>query len=162
MNEVDGLEVAKSQALKYVSARLRTKREVTDYLSKKGYENAVIHDVILFLERYQYLNDEAYCRAWIHDKMSFHPCGRKKMEVELLKKVPNRQLVQASLEFCFSQEQEQELVLEAAQQKLNSRVGKKALTKEQLARFLYSRGYGSSMIAFALEHVDFSSQQTEF
>ena len=50
MNEVDGLEVAKSQALKYVSARLRTKREVTDYLSKKGYENAVIHDVILFLE----------------------------------------------------------------------------------------------------------------
>ncbi len=140
------LEQAKSTAMHYISSRIRTEKETVEHLQKKGFEEEVIAAAIAFLHRYQYLNDEAYCRAWIHDRIQFHPCGRKKMAMELSKKVADRQLVQMSLEEYFSEEQELDLAMAAAEQKLRISSGKKKTTGEQLARFLYSRGYGSSII----------------
>ncbi len=144
------LEQAKSTALNYISNRIRTEKETVEYLQKKGFEEELVAEVIAFLHQYQYLDDETYCRAWIHDRVQFHPCGRKKMAAELSKKVSDRQLVQMSLEAYFSEEQELDLAMAAAEQKLRTSSGKKKAGREQLARFLYSRGYGSSIIGQVL------------
>lgn len=145
------MEKAKQLALKYLSARMRTKTEIEEFLSKKGYDGKQIEDVVAFLVEYQYLDDAVYCRAWIHDRIQFHPCGRQKMAFELSKKVSDRQLVAQSLELYFSVEQELELAQQAAELKLRSRIGKSVLTREQLARFLYNRGYSSSIIVQVLD-----------
>ena len=122
----------------------------------------MVQEVLAFLERYQYLDDAAYCRAWIHDKLQFHPCGRKKLAAELSKKVADRRLVQVSIESYYSIEQELEYAQTAAMQKLNSRTGAKQITRQQLARFLYSRGYGSNIIESVLSSIDFSASLEEF
>lgn len=147
------LEKAKQQALQHLSTRMRTKAEMQAFLSKKGYDTEQIEHVITFLLEYQYLDDAAYCRAWIHDRIQFHPCGRQKMAFELAKKVSDRQLVQQSLEAYFPLEEEFALAQQAAAQKQRSRIGKTPLTREQLARFLYSRGYNSNLITKVLDRL---------
>ncbi len=159
---VQSLDQAKDIALQYISARRRTQREVIDYLQKKGYADAVIEEVFAFLLRYQYLDDAAYCRAWIHDKLQFHPCGRKKMAAELSKKIADYQLVQLSLEEYYSEEQELENAYAAAMQKMKSNVRTKQVSRQQLARFLYSRGYGGNIIETVLHTIAFSAPAEEF
>ncbi len=137
-------EQAKQIALQYVSVRMRTRQEVRQMLLKKGYENEVTQQVLAFLENYGYLDDAAYCRSWIHDRIQFHPCGRQKMAFELAKKITDRQLVQQSIEGYFSEEDELELARAAAVKKLNS--SRTPLRGDQLRRFLYTRGYGADII----------------
>lgn len=157
------LEAAKQMALKYVSVRMRTKLEVAEYLQKKGCNQSQIQEVTAFLIEYHYLDDAAYCRAWIHDKIAFHPCGRKKMEAELSKKIRDRQLIAICLEELFSEEAELELALSAAKQKLRSAAGRKSISREKLARFLYTRGYGGNIISqvckTVMNHSDTANEQ---
>ncbi len=143
------LEKAKQVGLKYVAARMHTCYEVKQHLQKKGFDNGIIREVIAFLESYHYLDDEAYCRSWIHDRIQFHPCGRQKMSFELAKKITDRQLIQQSLEEYFPEETEYQLAVTAAEKKLDgSRAGS---TREQIARFLYTRGFGGSLINRVLQ-----------
>ena len=57
---MDTLEQAKETALKYLTARLRTRQEVKQLLQKKGYTAEITAQVLEFLERYQYLDDAVY------------------------------------------------------------------------------------------------------
>ena len=63
------LETEKSQALdkamNFISAAMKTKKQVRDYLDKKGYTQAVADFVIEKLEYYKFLDDYAYCRAYV-------------------------------------------------------------------------------------------------
>ncbi|MBQ2905721.1 MAG: regulatory protein RecX [Peptococcaceae bacterium] len=154
------LEIAKQMALKFVSARMRTTHEVLEHLQKKGCSFEQSQAAVLFLKEYQYLDDAAYCRAWIHDRIQFHPCGRRKMEVELRKKVSNRQLIQESLDEYFSREEEIEQARLAAEQKMRSNTGRKKVSREQLSRFLYTRGYDSSIIADVCAAMCFSADSS--
>lgn len=147
---MEQLEQAKQTALRYVAARMHTTQEVRQLLQKKGYDDALIRNVIAFLEEYGYLDDAAYCRSWIHDRIQFHPCGRQKMAFELAKKITDRQLVQQSMECYFSEEDELELARAAVVKKLDS--SRTPLRGDQLRRFLYTRGYGADIINQTLQN----------
>ena len=150
--ETEQLEKAKQVGLNYVAARMHTRREVKEHLQKKGYAGDTVREVIRFLEEYGYLNDAAYCRSWIHDRIQFHPCGRQKMAFELSKKISDRSLIQQSLEEYFPEEQEQELALAAALKKIES--SRSGVSREQLGRFLYTRGFGGSLIRCVLNDAE--------
>ncbi len=153
---MEKLEQAKSIALKFVAVRMRTQLEVEQQLQKKGYDADIIAETVAFLREYQYLDDEAYCRCWIHDRVEFHPCGRQKMFFDLAKKVTDRQLVRLSLENYFPAEVELELAVSAAHKKLAG--GSKAVSREQLSRFLYGRGYGGEIINQVLQIEEINEQ----
>ena len=153
---MEKLEQAKSTALKFVAVRMRTQLEVEQQLQKKGYDADIIAEAVAFLREYQYLDDETYCRCWIHDRVEFHPCGRQKMFFDLAKKVTDRQLVRLSLENYFPAEVELELAVSAAHKKLAS--GSKAVSREQLRRFLYGRGYSGKIINQVLQIEEINEQ----
>lgn len=141
---MDTLEQAKEMALKYLTARLRTRQEVKQLLQKKGYTAEITAQVLEFLERYQYLDDAVYCRSWISDRVRFHPCGRQKMAFELSKKINDRQLIAESLETYFPRELEIESAVAAAQKKIAG--SSQGMGRDKLGRFLYSKGYSGSVI----------------
>lgn len=153
---MEQLEQAKQAALKFVAVRMRTTGEVRQMLAKKGYPAPVAEQAVAFLKQYQYLDDRAYCRSWIHDRVQFHPCGRQKMAVDLAKKIADRQLIADSLADCFPEELELELAVAAAQKKLGG--SRAAVSREQLGRFLYSRGYGGSVISRVLQTEEIAEQ----
>ena len=56
---------ALAKALKYLSNRLKTKREVKDYLLKKGYSENVVWYCIDKLKDYGYIDDKEYSKRYI-------------------------------------------------------------------------------------------------
>lgn len=138
-DEFGNVEKAKETALNYISGQLRTRREIEEKLRKKGFSEEDIDATMQFLQEYDYVNDAAYCKSWIHDRVTFHPCGRLKMEQELAKKISDRALIRESMNQFFPEETEMQLAVEAALQKIGS--GRKTLKKDQLMRFLAGRGY---------------------
>lgn len=146
---VKELEQAKQAGLKYIAGRMHTRREVKEYLQKKGYAGELVQEVLSFLDEYGYLDDAVYCRSWIHDRIQFHPCGRQKMAAELAKKISDKALIQQSLEEYFPNEIEAELALNLALKKIRS--SRSIPRRDQLARFLYTKGFSGSVVSHILQ-----------
>lgn len=73
------------QALKYISIKLRTKKEITKYLTRKNFSAATIKTTIARLEKEKYLNDDVYLTAYINDQVNLTSKGPDLIEKELEK-----------------------------------------------------------------------------
>lgn len=69
---------------KYIEYRLRSTKEIKDYLKKKQVSN--IEPIITKLIKNNYLNDDNYCKCYINDKLKFTNNGTYKIINELKQK----------------------------------------------------------------------------
>lgn len=69
---------------KYIEYRLRSTKEIKDYLKKKQVSN--IEPIITKLIKNNYLNDDNYCKCYINDKLKFTNTGTYKIINELKQK----------------------------------------------------------------------------
>lgn len=70
-------------AIKYISIRIRSIKEIKDYLKKKEFEEELIDITIAKLIKLGYLDDEKFTKAFIKDKLSFTNMGDYKIKMEL-------------------------------------------------------------------------------
>ena len=61
---------AYDKALSYIEAKLRTKKEIIDYLNKKGFDEKYIEYAIEKVEKLGLLNDDVYVQAYVNDKIN--------------------------------------------------------------------------------------------
>ena len=80
----NGLE-AYYKALKYLSYKLRTKKEVEKYLRQNKYGTDIINEAIKRLENEKYLNDDIYLQAYINDQINLSSKGPNLIKKELEK-----------------------------------------------------------------------------
>ena len=72
-------------ALKYISIRMRAKKEIEEYLKKKKYDNNDIRECIEKLESNGYLNDSYFCKCFVNDKINLTNNGIDKIKNDLLR-----------------------------------------------------------------------------
>jgi len=72
-------------ALRLISVRLRTDRELNVLLNKKGYSNYEIDYAIKRLNKEDYLNHNTYIEAYIHDRLNLYVEGENKIATDLIK-----------------------------------------------------------------------------
>lgn len=132
---------ARKQALKFLTVRMRCEREMRAHLYKKGYSAADIDDAIDYLYQYGYLDDFKYCEAFIHDKVSFNPCGRLKLLYELRQKGVEASVAEEALDTFFPWETEQELALQLWQKK-----AQQVADADKIKRFLNGKGFSADII----------------
>lgn len=72
------------KALKYISKRLRTEKEVYVYL-EKDYTKKVVKETIDRLKKDGYLNEEIYLKCYFTDAINLKSIGPNKIKKELLK-----------------------------------------------------------------------------
>ena len=93
------LETEKSQAvdkaMTHLSATMKTERQMRDFLIKKGYTEAVCDYVLERLRYYNFIDDYAYCRAYIN---SVQGKGRRAIEADLIKRKASRAAISAVLD----------------------------------------------------------------
>ena len=93
------LETEKSQAvdkaMTHLSATMKTERQMRDFLTKKGYTQAVCDYVIERLQYYNFIDDYAYCRAYIN---TVSGKGRRAIEADLLKRKADRDAISKVLD----------------------------------------------------------------
>ena len=68
-------------ALKYISTKLRTRKEIRNKL--KGYPKLVVDSTIKRLEEEKYLNDDIYIKSYINDSINLKLVGPNKIQFEL-------------------------------------------------------------------------------
>lgn len=132
------LETEKStaldKALTHISASMKTERQIRDFLNKKGYTCAVCEYVIEKMRYYGFLDDYAYCKAYITGCTGR---GKKLLEADLIRRGAERGAIERALSEC---EEDAEEARAVADKYLRG----KERTRENLYRamkYLVSRGY---------------------
>ncbi len=76
---------AKSSAISYLSAKLRSQKEVYDRLIKEGFNVLTVEAVISELKSMGYLNDRLYVQKYLYDRSKLKPKSKKMLRYELMK-----------------------------------------------------------------------------
>lgn len=71
--------------LKYISIRIRSTKEIEDYLKRKKIESEDIPIIIDKLQKAKYLDDDHFCECFIKDKLKFTTMGKYRIITELKK-----------------------------------------------------------------------------
>ncbi|MFP4194570.1 MAG: regulatory protein RecX [Desulfobacterales bacterium] len=90
-------QYAFSRALHFLKYRPRSRKEVRDYLEKKGFSEAGIADTLKKLERYRYIDDEQFARLWIENRCRNRPRGEFALRRELQQKGIKEEIIDNSL-----------------------------------------------------------------
>ncbi|MDE7082264.1 MAG: RecX family transcriptional regulator [Clostridia bacterium] len=142
------LETEKSQALDkaltHISATMKTKKQICDFLVKKGYTEAVQSYVLERLEYYKFVDDYAYCRAYVN---SVTGKGKRALEADLIKRGAERRAIEEVLEEVEEDDCE---ALTVVQKYMRG----KEFSKENLYKgfkYLLSKGFGYDTAKSALD-----------
>lgn len=141
-----------NSAVKYLSYRQRSIKEVNEHLNRKGYEESIIEKTIDYLLEKNYLNDYEFAQSFIRDKSYLNKYGINKIRYELLNKGISKEIVAKTLRFDGDEEYDNAMAL--AQKKMNSYRGQdRNSIYRKLGGFLQRRGYRYDTVSKVLKEV---------
>ncbi len=143
----------KETALKIIERSYKTKKEMEKRLLEKGYNLEEINETLKFLERYNFINDESYTKAFIKDKTKTQ--GKQKIKYALKNKGISEEIIEEELS-NLDMEREKENANILALKKYNiliKRENDKYKIKEKIIRFLISRGYNYEVAKDAVKEM---------
>lgn len=128
-------EYLTAKALKLLSYRPRSIREIKQRLTKTNADTKTIDRVINNLIDQNLLNDQEFAKWWVEQRIKFRPRGNFALTQELTQKGIDREIIDSVL---LTKEQEIRLA-----KKL---LAKKNLDKPQAQRLLLSRGFSPDIV----------------
>ena len=104
---------AKEVALRFLSFRRRTEKEIKDKLKKKGFDERTIKSTIAKLKDYDLINDSEFATAWVKERLAYKPRGKKLLRQELWKKGIKKDIIdQVTEELCQGEDKSASELLE--------------------------------------------------
>lgn len=142
----------RNYALKLITFRDRTEKELRDKLREKGYDENTIEDEIVFLKDYGYIDDGRYAKSFTNDAISIKKWGRIRVYNELLKRGIDRETIAAALEDAFQDDS-----TDAVTAVLESRFKEADLgnprERTRIFNYFMRRGYAPEEIKGAMNRV---------
>lgn len=140
-------ESAVARAVNFISKVQKTKKQVKDYLLKKGYDEDTSCYAIEKLEEYHFIDDELFAKNYINYKNK--TSGSKKIKMELKNRGVEEELIKASLEDYANDRAS----IESVANKYLKNKPLDAQTKQKAYRHLLSKGYSYDDISYALNKI---------
>ncbi len=151
------LETEKSQALDkaitHLSATMKTERQIKDFLTKKGYTEAVCDYVLEKLKYHNLVDDYSYCRAYVQ---SVKGKGKRALYADLIKRGADKSAIGQALDEVEENDGEALAVLEKYMR------GKQPTKENTLKglKYLFSKGFEyetakSALLKFGGEDEDY-------
>ncbi|MFN2437160.1 MAG: regulatory protein RecX [Desulfotignum sp.] len=137
-------------ALRYLAVRPRSVREMTQYLAKKKPDKAMIKRIIDRLNRYNYLDDEAFARIFIDNRKRHTPKSRFALTHELKQKGISTRIISDLLN-DYDDVQMACLALEKKFRQWHHL--DQATRRKKAVNFLRYRGFGYEAVQSAWEQV---------
>jgi len=128
------------RVLRFLSYRQRSEKEIGDYLKRRETGPKVVKIIFEKLEKYGYINDLEFAKAWVESRNRSRPKGNIVLRLELYKKGIDREIIDEILE--NNKSLQAELAKKAAEKKIRrfSRLPYKDFFKKMTA-YLLSRGF---------------------
>lgn len=161
---MDLFEKYYNKALRFLSFRPRSEKEVRENLNKKSRSQRtkteqvaqqVIDQVIDKLKQQKFLGDEEFAKWWIEQRTKFSPRGLRLIKMELKNKGVDHEIIEKSIyDLRFTINDDLERAKELARRKLSRY---KTLNKQDLYQklggFLARRGFDWDTIKQSIDEV---------
>ncbi|MGN0818601.1 MAG: regulatory protein RecX, partial [Candidatus Coproplasma sp.] len=134
------------KAMTHLSATMKTEKQMRDFLAKKGYTQAVTDYVLEKLAYYGYVDDVAYCKAYVN---SVKGKGKRAIESALIGRGARREAIEEALSEA---EEDGDEIFELLQKYLRGKEENKQ-TYMKAFRYLMSKGYEYDAVKSALERL---------
>ncbi|MEW9121870.1 MAG: RecX family transcriptional regulator [Thermotaleaceae bacterium] len=139
-------------ALKYLTLKARTERELVDYLKKKGFTEETIIDIIGRLKSLNYVNDYEYARQYIELTGTNKSMSLEMMKIKLLQRGISLEVIKQALKDSSTEELGHCITI--LRKKLKDK--EYLLDNQQRIKvksYLYRKGFTSETIHRALEAI---------
>jgi len=146
LRRTEELFSARQTALRYLSTRPRTEREIRDKLREKEFGDDEIVSTINDLKSTGLINDAEFARMYVRDKTAHRPIGRVLLMRRLLLLGISKEVAGEAIAEVQKAGNQEEAAMAAAQQFLarsrrTSRRDDPRKVRQRLAAFLTRRGY---------------------
>ena len=152
---------AKNAALRFLSFRRRTEKEIKDKLRKKGFDDKSIGRTIDKLKEYDLINDSEFATAWVKERLAYKPRGKKLLAQELWKKGIRKDIIdEVTEELCQDEEKPATELLEKIKGRYKNLEPKVA--RRRMYGLLLRRGFSYETVKSALAHlIPFASHEEQ-
>ena len=140
---------AKDIALKFLSYKARSEKEVRDKLVSKEVESMTIDRVIEFLKRYDYINDEKFANSYVRERIRLKLEGRKKLVYDLRQKGIKQEIIDHVLDNTDIDEIDQAIKL--LEKKVHDKTELDIKEKQRIYQFLLRKGFSYDIIKKAFD-----------
>ncbi len=139
------LKKARNRALRYLTYRSRTVKELQDYLAKKNTPAVAADQVIGEMKEYGYLDDGRFAEDYIKYRQ-MRGYGKIRISYELSLKGLSRNLIEEKLQECYDFEAEKDLInkLVSGRTSPDQSIDERWLARQ--AGFLKRRGFSDTLI----------------
>ncbi len=147
-------------AIRYLSYRDRSCKEVTAHLTKKGFSETAVQKTVSYLTRLGYLDDERLALSWGRLRIDAKKIGARRLRSELVARGLSKEIVEQALATLFSEVDEWQLALSSARKKLSTMKDVDYEKKRRrLIQFLQRKGFaGDTVMQAVRELAPFPSQ----
>jgi len=160
----DEFASAKSKALRFISRRMHSEKELRTKLIEREYHPKIVDEVIEYLRSIDFVNDEKFTKAFVNDFQLRKPAGKRLLQQQLHLKGISSAIIQNALGET-NESREYDIALQAAMKKLDHyKVSRKKLEPQKqhqrIAQFLQRRGFSWSVISSVSKKI-FNNFQTQ-
>ena len=152
---------AYDKALGYIEAKLRTKKEIIDYLDKKGFDEKYIDYAIEKINKLGLLDDKLYVQSYVNDKINLTLDGPYKIRSYLLNLDIDESIINSYLNKIDKKTWYEKLdkIINKKQSLMNKKSYYMFINK--LKNDLYNLGYDKEIIDEKLSNIKYSSNAIE-
>ena len=142
-----------NKCVKYISVRLRSKKEIIDYLKKLNIDNTA--DIIDKLTKNNLINDEVFTKAFIKDKINFTSYGPYRIRQELNKYNIDNEIIDK-----YINDIDEEILIGKIDKQINKMIKSNRkyssnILKSKIYNNLYNNGFDKDMIINILNNYNF-------
>lgn len=146
----DDLTRAVERAARFLSHRPRSIAEVRRNLAEKSVDESVISAAIERLETMGYLDDVAFARFWVQNRVMFKPLGTRALRYELRQKGVSDPIIAQVLDEVDAAENAYRAALKQASR---LRVQDRTEFRAKMSSFLQRRGFDYATISDVIERL---------
>ncbi|WP_427339384.1 regulatory protein RecX [Caloranaerobacter sp. DY30410] len=142
----ENLKRAKNKAFSILSRTMQSEMLLRDKLSKEGYQDEIIDNVIEILKDYKMIDDEEYAKNYVRNKINSNKYGKKRIIFELTKRKISEDIINKVISE-IEDEKIYENAVYLAKKKLRSIKDKeKDKIYQKLSQHLAYKGYDYEVI----------------
>lgn len=157
----DEVKKAFNAALVFLSYRMRSKKEIIDYLKKKEVDEPIIPEVLHKLTEYKYVDDAEFAKSYCLTQINTTLKGPEVIKQELIEKGIEKELITSSLEL-YTKEAQIESAIKLIEKNIKKTTKLSDLVmKQKLEIGLQRKGYTWDVIQIAMEELNIEKEQDE-
>ncbi len=153
MDDQAALKKARSRALRFLTYRARTVKELETYLQQKEFAAGIVTSVIAEMKDYGYLDDNKFARDFVNYRKS-RGYGKKKIQYELRLKGIARDCIEELIADSFDREEELNIIRDMLSKRMptDGVIDRRWVIRQ--ASYLARRGFQENLIMNVLRELD--------